>query len=95
MEAGETVDLEILEIVGPVGKDFDRDGKLDAIQYEYRIQDLNDLNAGIKIWNLSKTWSAALDFVLSQGNRTVRASRNSSGIKTKYYFSAINIQRTK
>lgn len=49
LDPGETLDLEIVEILGPVGKDFDRDGKLDTIRYEYKIQDLNDLNAGIKI----------------------------------------------
>lgn len=95
LESGETVDLEFVEIVGPVGKDFDHDSKLDTIQYEYRVQDLNDLSAGVKTWDLSKTWSEALDFQLSQGNRAIRASRKGSGMQTKYYFTALNVQRSK
>jgi hypothetical protein len=95
LEAGETADVEVIEIVGPVGKDFDHDDKPDTIQYEYKVQDLNDLNGGIRIWDLSKSWSEALDFQLSQGNRAIRASRKGSGMQTKYYFSAINVQRSK
>lgn len=95
MEHGETADVEVVEIKGPVGKDFDKDGKPDKIQYEYRVRDLNVLNAGIKTWDLAKTWSEALDFVLTQGSRAVRASRKGSGIQTKYYFTAINVQTSK
>lgn len=95
LEPGETADLEIIEIKGPVEKDFDGDKKPDTIRYEYKIQDLNNLDSGVKIWGLSKTWSEALDFILSQGNKAVRVSRKGSGMQTKYYFSVINVQRSK
>ena len=94
LEPGETADLEIVEIKGPVEKDFDGDKKPDTIRYEYKIQDLNDLDSGVKTWGLSKTWSEALDFILSQGSRAVRASRKGSGMQTKYYFHAINVQKS-
>ena len=91
LESGETVDFEVIEIVGPVEKDFDGDKKTDAIQYQYKIRDLNDLDGEVKIWDLSKSWSEALDFQLSQGHRMIRASRKGSGMQTKYYFSALNV----
>ena len=95
MEPGETADLEFVEIVGPVRKDFDHDGKPETIQFEYKVQDLNDLNAGVKTWDLSKTWSEDLDSQLSPENRAIRASRRGSGKQTKYHFSVLNIQRNK
>ncbi|HJT49793.1 MAG TPA: hypothetical protein VJ729_16555 [Nitrososphaeraceae archaeon] len=88
MQPGEKATLEFLPDFGPVFKDFDGDGKAETLRYEYKVVDVNHPEEGVKPWDVSKSWSETIDYLLSQGHRILKVERVGSGMKTRYYFSS-------
>jgi hypothetical protein len=89
MQPGEKTVLEFLPEFGPVMKDFDGDGVAETLRYEYKVVDLNNKGDGPKSWDLSKTRSEAIDYLLKQGHHTLKVERVGSSMKTKYHFTPI------
>jgi hypothetical protein len=89
MQPGEKAVLEFLPEFGPVMKDFDGDGKAETLRYEYHVIDINNKEDGPKPWDLSKTWSEDIDYLLKQGHHILKVERVGSGMKTKYHFAPV------
>jgi hypothetical protein len=89
MQPGEKTVLEFLPEFGPVMKDFDGDGVAETLRYEYNVIDVNNKADGPKPWDLSKTWSVEIDYLLKQGHHILKVERVGSGMKTKYHFTPI------
>jgi hypothetical protein len=86
--------LEFLPEFGPDMKDFDVDGIAETLGYEYNVIDLNNKADGPKPWDLSKTWSVEIDYLLKQGHHILKVERVGLGMKTKYHFTpVVNILR--
>lgn len=89
MQPGEKTVLEFLPEFGPVMKDFDGDGIAETLRYEYNVVDMNNKADGPKPWDLSKTWSVEIDYLLKQGHHILKVERVGSGMKTKYHFTPV------
>jgi hypothetical protein len=90
IQPGEKTVLEFLPEFGPVMKDFDGDGVAETLRYEYRVVDVNNKADGPKPWDVSKTWSVEIDYLLKQGHHILKVERVGSGKKqTKYYFTPV------
>ena len=89
IQPGEKTVLEFLPEFGPVMKDFDGDGVAETLRYEYRVVDVNNKADGPKPWDVSKTWSVEIDYLLKQGHHILKVERAGSGMKTKYHFTPI------
>lgn len=89
MQPGEKAVLEFLPEFGPVIKDFDGDGIAETLRYEYKVIDVNHREEGPKPWDLSKSWSEEIDYLLKQGHHILKVERVGSGKKTKYYFTPV------
>ena len=63
--------------------------KLQRQRYEYKVIDVNHREDGPKPWDLSKTWSEQIDYLLKQGHHILKVERVGSGKKTKYYFTPV------
>ena len=50
---------------------------------------MNNKGDGPKSWDLSKTWSEDIDYLLKQGHHILKVERVGSGMKTKYHFTPI------
>ena len=86
MQPGEKTVLEFLPEFGPVMKDFDGDGVAETLRCEYNVIDLNNKADGPKPWDLSKTWSVEIDYLLKQGHHILKVERVGSAMKTRYHF---------
>jgi hypothetical protein len=90
MDPGDKTVLKFLPDFGPTWKDFDNDGKAEKLVYEYKIIDLNNQEAGIRPWDLSKRWSQSVDYHLKQGHYVLKVERIGAGMKTNYYFTPVD-----
>lgn len=89
LQPGEKATLEFLPDFGPVFKDFDNDGIAETLRYEYKVIHLENKEDGVKPWDLSKSWSESIDYLLKQGHRILRVERVGAGMKTRYMFSPV------
>ena len=51
---------------------------------------LNNQEAGIRPWDLSKRWSQSVDYHLKQGHHVLKVERIGAGMKTNYYFTPVD-----
>ena len=91
ISSGETKILEFTGDMEPVQRTFKRKnektGEEEAsskIMYAYKVIDLNNQDAGIVTWEISRSWSDNVDNLLSKEFTTLEIKRTGSSTDTTY-----------
>jgi hypothetical protein len=91
-------EIKIVEFTGeiePVQRTFTRknekgeDVVTTKIMYAYKLMDLERQDEGMKVWEVSKSWSDMIDNLLGKGFFTLEVKRQGSGTNTSYFFSPV------
>ena len=95
IESGETKVLQFTGDIEPVQRSFKRkkeDGTEEQSTktlFSYKVMDLNSQDEGVKIWEVSKSWSDSIDNLLVEGFLTLKVKRTGAGTDTNYLFSPV------
>ena len=54
--------------------------------------DLDSQDEGVKLWQVSKSWSDSIDNLLIEGFLTLKVKRTGAGTDTNYLFSPVVTQ---
>jgi hypothetical protein len=94
LQAGETKILQFTGDMEPVQRTFKRknekgieeEGPMKTM-YAYKVLDMAHQDEGVKIWEVSRTWSDNIDNLLEKGFLTLEVKRTGAATDTSYLFS--------
>ena len=98
IESGETKVLQFTGDIEPIQRTFKRkkdDGTEEEVQktlFSYKVMDLDSQDEGVKLWQVSKSWSDSIDNLLIEGFLTLKVKRTGAGTDTNYLFSPVVTQ---
>ena len=97
-------DVKILHFTGdiePVQRSFKRKNdkgeeevSAPKIMYAYKVLESDHQNEGIKVWEVSRSWSDIIDNLLVKGFLTLEVKRTGAGKDTSYFFAPIVSQKS-
>lgn len=94
-EPGETKILQFTGDIEPVQRSFKRkkeDGTEEQSTktlFAYKVMDLDTQEEGVKIWEVSRSWSDSIDNLLVEGFLTLKVKRTGAGTDTNYLFAPV------
>ena len=98
IESGETKVLQFTGDIEPIQRTFKRkkdDGTEEESTktlFSYKVMDLDNQDEGLKLWQVSKSWSDSIDNLLLEGFITLKVKRTGAGTDTNYLFSPVVTQ---
>ena len=98
IESGETKVLQFTGDIEPIQRTFKRkkdDGTEEESTktlFSYKVMDLDSQDEGVKLWQVSKSWSDSIDNLLIEGFLTLKVKRTGAGTDTNYLFSPVVTQ---
>ena len=57
--------------------------------YAYKVLESDHQNEGIKVWEVSRSWSDIIDNLLVKGFLTLEVKRTGAGKDTSYFFAPV------
>ena len=92
-------DVKVLHFTGdiePVQRSFKRKNdkgeeevSAPKTMYAYKVLESQHQNEGIKVWEVSRSWSDNIDNLLIKGFLTLEVKRTGAGTDTSYLFAPI------
>ena len=91
-------DVKILQFTGemePVSATFNRkkengeDEKSTKTMYAYKVLDMERKDEGVKVWEVSRSWSDNIDNLLVKGFLTLEVKRTGAATDTSYLFAPV------
>jgi hypothetical protein len=93
IQSGETKILQFTGDMEPVQRTFKRKNEQTGIEednvkimYAYKVMDIKHQEDGIKVWEVSRTWSDNINNLLVRGFLTLEIKRTGAGTDTSYLF---------
>jgi hypothetical protein len=96
-------EVKILQFTGdmePVQRTFKRkkengeEEESKKIMYAYKVLDMQHQDEGIKVWEVSKSWSDNIDNLLVKEFLTLEVKRTGAGTDTSYLFAPVVTRST-
>jgi hypothetical protein len=94
-QSGEAKTLEFTGDMEPVQRTFKRkkengeEEENKKIMYAYKALDMQHQDEGIKVWEVSKSWSDNIDNLLIKGFLTLEVKRSGAATNTSYLFAPV------
>lgn len=95
----QSVEAKILQFTGdmePVKQIFKRKNEQTGIEedsikimYSYKVLDMQRQDEGLKVWEVSRTWSDSIDNLLVKGFLTLEVKRTGAATDTSYLFAPV------
>jgi hypothetical protein len=95
IQSGEVKTLQFTGDMEPVQRTFKRkkengeEEENKKIMYAYKVLDMQRQDEGIKVWEVSKSWSDNIDNLLVKGFLTLEVKRTGAGTDTSYLLAPI------
>lgn len=96
-------EVKILQFTGdmePVQRTFKRKNEKNEeetstkLMYAYKVLDMEHQEEGIKVWDLSRSWSDNVDNLLVKGFLILEVKRTGAGTDTNYLFAPVVSPKT-
>lgn len=95
LQSGEVKILQFTGDMEPVQRTFKRkkeNGEEEVstkIMYAYKVLDMERQDEGIKVWEVSRSWSDNIDNLLVKGFLTLEVKRTGAATDTSYLFAPV------
>jgi hypothetical protein len=95
IQPGEVKTLQFTGDMEPVQRTFKRkkengeEEESKKIMYAYKVLDMQHQDEGIKVWEVSKSWSDNIDNLLVKGFLTLEVKRTGAATDTSYLFAPV------
>ena len=95
LQSGEVKILQFTGEMEPVERTFNRkkengeDEKSTKTMYAYKVLDMERQDDGIKVWEVSRSWSDNIDNLLVKGFLTLEVKRTGAATDTSYLFAPV------
>jgi hypothetical protein len=76
-------------------KDNGEEEESKKIMYAYKVLDMQHQEEGVKVWEVSKSWSDNIDNLLVRGFLTLEVKRTGAATDTSYLFAPVVGAETK
>jgi hypothetical protein len=95
IQSGEVKTLQFTGDMEPVQRTFKRkketgeEEQSKKIMYTYKVLDMEHQDEGIKVWEVSRSWSDNIDNLLVKGFLTLEVKRTGAATDTSYLFAPV------
>jgi hypothetical protein len=95
IQSGELKTLQFTGDMEPVQRTFRRkkengeEEEINKIMYAYKVLEMQHQDEGIKVWEVSKSWSDNIDNLLVKGFLTLEVKRTGAATDTSYLFAPV------
>jgi hypothetical protein len=84
-----TGDMEPVQRTCRRKKENGEEEEINKIMYAYKVLEMQHQDEGIKVWEVSKSWSDNIDNLLVKGFLTLEVKRTGAATDTSYLFAPV------